>query len=62
MQKLYIVPVIKTVTGYLTVKANNKDEALKLFNSMQTADDNMEITDSSLDLLVDEIECIDERG
>ena len=54
--KTYTVPVIKTVSGYVTVQASSKDEALQLINTMPDIDNEMEVSDADIEVMSDEIE------
>ena len=54
--KTFTVPVIQTITGYVTVRAENKKEALKLIGKMQKIDEEIEFTDADIEVIECEIE------
>jgi len=56
MTKTYIIPVIKTVSGYIAIEASSESEAIELANNMPDIDDKMDISDSDIEVIVSEIE------
>jgi len=59
--KTYTVPVVITHCGYVTVQAENEKDALKIVNNMPRIDDEVEYTDSEVDVMSDEIKESKER-
>lgn len=54
--KTFTIPVIKTVSGYVTVEANSVKEARKLVDTMPDLDTQMEISDTDFEVLHEEIQ------